>query len=567
VSAPALSAVRAPAAPPWAWLAAAGLIAAALAVQLRFGMMADVAWLAHCDELWLSGKIPYRDFIEINPPASLLLYIAPVAAARGLGIASETAISIFGFAAAAASMALSARILNGRAPASVALAALAALVVLPGETFCERDHLAAVFGLPLLACAWARAERAPPSWLQALAAGVGAGAMAAIKPPYALVGVLLALYLVARLGWRAAVRAPEYYAAAAFGLAYVACVGPFFPDYVARVMPVGVAIYMPAREGLLALAASPGAMLFLSIAAAAALTARALTPGMAVAGLAAAGAAVGYVLQGKGWIYQAVPAAMFATIAGGFAWASRSEAEDAGASHPWALAAGGVVAALVAPGLHNLGAGWVLGIAAAQAVEFARTRDLRLEPRRLAPLGLAAAIGAACGVCTIERPPTPELEVALARLGPGVKLASLSEDMGLSFPLARRIGAQWVLKRHSLFVTSDVRRVVARRPDAAARLAPFASAERAEVLADIAANKPDAILVGPTGTALHAELWKDARVTAALADYERVAEERRPGYTAELWLRKPPGAAGGKPGFEAAGLRGAAGSASTFSTP
>jgi hypothetical protein len=535
VSAPAFYATRAPAAPPWVWLAAAGLLAAALAVQLRFGMMADVAWLAHCDELWLSGKIPYRDFIEINPPASLLLYIVPVAAARGLGIPSETAISIFGFAAAAASLALSARILNGRAPASVALAALAALVVLPGETFCERDHLAAVFGLPLLACAWARAERAPPSLLQALAAGAGAGAMAAIKPPYALVGVLLAVYLVARLGWRAAVRAPEYYAAAAVGLAYVACVGPFFPDYVARVMPVGVAIYMPAREGLLALAASPGAMLFLSIAAAAALTARALTPGMAV---------------------------MFATIAGGFAWASRSEAEDAGASHPWALAAGGVVAALVAPGLHNLGAGWVLGIAAAQAVEFARTRDLRLEPRRLAPLGLAAAIGAACGVCTIERPPTPELEVALARLGPGVKLASLSEDMGLSFPLARRIGAQWVLKRHSLFVTSDVRRVVARRPDAAARLAPFASAERAEVLADIAANKPDAILVGPTGTALHAELWKDARVTAALADYERVAEERKPGYTAELWLRKPPGAAGGSPGFDAAGLRGAAGSAS-----
>ena len=72
-------------------------------------MMADVAWLAHCDERWLDGAVPYRDFIEINPPASLLLYLPAVAAARALGLRSELCVAVFGFLSAGAAMALSSR--------------------------------------------------------------------------------------------------------------------------------------------------------------------------------------------------------------------------------------------------------------------------------------------------------------------------------------------------------------------------------------------------------------------------------------------------------------------------
>ena len=50
---------------------AIGLIA--LATQLSFGMLGDVSWLITIDEKWLSGQVPYVDFLEINPPASLLL--------------------------------------------------------------------------------------------------------------------------------------------------------------------------------------------------------------------------------------------------------------------------------------------------------------------------------------------------------------------------------------------------------------------------------------------------------------------------------------------------------------
>ncbi len=517
------------------WLAAATLVVLALAIQLKLGMMADVAWLINCNERWLDGAVPYRDFIEINPPASLLVYGPAVAAARALRLPAEAGVSAFGFLAAGAALAGSAVILR-RAPAmgpSVLLAAIVALVLLPGETFCERDHLAAVFGVPFLALTLARAEQAPVSFAAALAAGLAAGAMAAIKPPYALIGVLAALYLTTRIGWRTVLKAPEYYAAAALGLIYVASVGPFFPEYVARVLPIGVEVHVQARASIASILGSPGALLVLLIAATAVATAgySRYSPGFVVAGLATLGAMLAYFVQGKGWVYQAVPAAMFATLAGGVAL-------DGHGRRAASLAAAAVAAGVATPVLGNLGLGWTIGIAIGMGIEAARGGEVGLP--RLAPVALVAAIGGACGVCTIERPTTPALERALALLGPHLKLATLSEDEGLAFPLVRRLGASWVLRSHSLIVSDDVRRILSRHPGDVAlkrRLQPFADAERRDVLADIAAHRPDALLVGPLGTALHGDLWADPRVQAAMADYHRAAIEERRGYSAALWLR------------------------------
>ncbi len=515
---------------------AAALVGLALLVQLKFGMMADVAWLIDCDERWLAGAVPYRDFLEINPPASLLLYLPAVAVARTLGLPSEAFVTAFGFLAAGATIGLSALILRRGPPIapSVGLAAIVALILLPGESFGERDHLAAVFGVPFLAATLRRGDGGRPGFALALLAGVGAGLMAAIKPPYALIGVMLALYLVARVGWRAVLRAPEYYAAAAVGLGYLAAVHLLFPEYVAHALPLGVDVYLPLRESLATLLASPGALAILMIAATAVLAAGGDFPnGFVVAALATIGAAVGYVVQGKGWVYQAVPAMMFATLAGGFALERRRAGVPLGAG---ALAAG-----LAAPLLHSLGIALAAGVAIGFVVEAALSRNAALNLPRVAPLALAAAIGAACGLCVIERPLTPALERTLAGLGPRLTLGAISEDMGLPFPLARRIGATWAMRSNSLFVTSAVRRRLAERPGDEAlrnRLQPYADAEIADLVEDIAVNRPDALLVGPLATRLHAAVWADPRVEAAMTAYTRVAVEERPGYAAELWLRK-----------------------------
>lgn len=522
------------AAPSRAWLAAAAIVALAVAIQLRFGMMADVAWLIDCDERWLGGARPYVDFLELNPPASLWLYWPAVALARGLGLPSEPVVSGFGFAAAGAALALSALILRGlrEAGPGLALAALVALVVLPGQTFCERDHLAAVFGVPFLALALARARGAAPGAGLAVAAGLGAGAMAAIKPPYALIPALLALYQLRRSGWRAVLRSPEYYAAAALGLAYVAAVAPLFPAYVANELPFNAEVYVALREPLVALLASPGAMTFLFIAATAAWAARGRLgePEFAVPLIAAVGAGLAYVAQGKGWVYQATPAMMYATLAAPVALQG-----VAPRGYP-ALLAGALAAGVAAPLGHNLGLAVVIGVAAGFGLDAARSGGALSLPR-LAPFAFVAAVGAACGLCTVERPTTPKLEAILAGLGPHLTLGTISEDEGLGFPLVRRLRATWAMRAHSLIMSDYVRRLSAQRPAEAARLAPFAERDRANLVEDIARRRPDALLVGPTGTALHAEVWADPRVQAAMADYRRVATEHKPGYTAELWLR------------------------------
>lgn len=516
---------------PVTWIAAAALVAVAALTQARYGMMADVSWLIDCDERWLDGAVPYRDFIETNPPASLWLYLPAVAAGRALHVSSEFAVSVFGFALAAAALALSAGVLRRvKVEPALGLAAVLALVVLPGQTFGERDHFAAILGFPFVALIAARAEGARVNFALALAAGLAAGAMAAVKPPYALIGALPALFVLARRGWRETLTAPEYYAAAAVALGYLVSVRPLFPDYAANVLPFLVDVYLPLREGLGALIASPGALAAVLIGVCAAVNVSGPRPALAAFGLAALGAGLAFLVQGKGWVYQAVPASLFATVAG---------AAVVPLSPALGLAA--FVAAAAAPTLGSHGIGWLLGIAAGFGFEAALSRDARPTRERLAPLAFAAAVGAACGLCLIERPLTPKIEASLKALGPGLTLGSISEDEGLAFPLVREIGGRWVMRAHSLIVSAAARRLASMHPgDAAlaAKIAPYPQRDREIMLEDIARQKPDALLVGPLKSRLHADLWADARVQAALADYRRLERDEGPDYAAEVWVRK-----------------------------
>jgi hypothetical protein len=74
----------------------------AIGLQCRFGLLGDVSWLITVDEKWLDGATPYRAVIEINPPASLMLYWPAVALARVLGVAPEFTVAAFGFSTVSA---------------------------------------------------------------------------------------------------------------------------------------------------------------------------------------------------------------------------------------------------------------------------------------------------------------------------------------------------------------------------------------------------------------------------------------------------------------------------------
>jgi hypothetical protein len=519
---------------------AIGLLA--VGSQAFFGMLGDVSWLITIDLKWLAGQVPYVDFVEINPPASLLLYLPAVFAANALGLRAELAVSAFGFASIGASLGLSALILR-RAGLIAAIGPIAygfvliALAVLPGEAFCERDHLAAVFAAPFLALCVARAERAAVDFRLAALAGVGLGLMATIKPPYILVAFALAPYLWRRAGLRAWFGSIEYYCAAAIGLAYIAFIPLGFPGY-AEVMRTGVDIYLPIRDSLGGLLVESGGMLSLVIALLLLQVARssARRSWIAVPALAALGAFGAYVVQGKGWLYQAQPTLMFLTISAGFALEGRSRRATVLGAATMAAAA---CAMLVVP---NLAASIGVGAAAAwlhRRLERDQARETWVE--NLARYCLVAAIGAACGLCVSERPMAPAIEAALTRLGPHPTVVGLTEVKGFGHPMTRRVGARWVQRVPSLFITAGARRLIDEHPGDAAlaeRMRPYIERDRKMLVEDIVRQRPDALLVGPLKTRLHAALWSDPEIAAAVAEYRLFATQDGPDFAAELWVRK-----------------------------
>ena len=206
----------------------------------------------------------------MNPPGALLLYVPAVALPYAFGLLPEFCVAAFGFVASVLSLALSGAILEraGLArqigPVGVAFACIA-ILILPGGAFMERDTMAGVFGLPLLAAMAARAARAPVDPRHALAAGAATAAMAILKPPFALVALLPAIYVSAKAGPRVWLRAPEIPAAIVVGLAGMFAFAIFFPGYARNVLPIAVDVYLAIRESLVKLVAAPGVVALVAI--------------------------------------------------------------------------------------------------------------------------------------------------------------------------------------------------------------------------------------------------------------------------------------------------------------
>ncbi|HLH48128.1 MAG TPA: hypothetical protein VKV96_02200, partial [Roseiarcus sp.] len=83
-AAPAPSARRLPAGLRGERLIPAAAALAALAIGLWRPVNTDISWLLTVNERILAGATPYKDVIELNPPASILLYRIPALAAHWL---------------------------------------------------------------------------------------------------------------------------------------------------------------------------------------------------------------------------------------------------------------------------------------------------------------------------------------------------------------------------------------------------------------------------------------------------------------------------------------------------
>lgn len=433
------------------WLPFALVVVAA--VMLRHIVMAnaDVSWGLTLADKWLDGARLYVDVIEVNPPATVFLYVLPAALARLLDVPAEALVDALVFLSIAASLSLCARmaraggLVRPEQAWPLATFAVTALAILPAQTFGEREHIALITFMPLLTLLWLRTARVAPAWPIILAAGLGAGVTAIIKPYFVLAIVCAgAAAALSSRRWRT-LFAPEYWIAATALAAYAAFVWFCFPVFVSDMMPMLAAVYVPVKMPLGAFVLYGGFPL-----AAVALIALRRVAGrdcldspISLLLAAAAGFGIAYLVQQKGWPYHAYPMLALLCMALGYA--------------------------LLSPRMER----W-FGTVAALAVAGATFFWMQSGVNRMALAPVVRAVA------------------------PHARILTLSGDLSVGHPITRQVGGVWVGRVPSLWVTTNVlRRLATAELDPATRvqLKRYADWDRAALTADIARNRPDIILV------------------------------------------------------------------------
>src|SRR5688572_26205193 len=245
-------------------LSSARFVVAALAAitvisifyQQRWGTLADTGWLITVCERMLAGERLYVDLIETNPPFSVWLYMPPVALANALGLPPEILVHAWTYLAAFAGLGFAGIVVHGaQFPERAALFRLAPvfyafLVIMPGNAFSQREHIAMALFLPLLALtAWrARGQAAAlPTLGIAALAGLCGSVLVLVKPYYALMVLAPALFVAFQQRSVRPLLAPEYCVIGAICVAYLALVFVLHREFISDIYPMVAETYVQIR--------------------------------------------------------------------------------------------------------------------------------------------------------------------------------------------------------------------------------------------------------------------------------------------------------------------------------
>jgi hypothetical protein len=277
----------------------------------------DVSWFFYVARGVMRGGILYRDFIEPNAPLASLSLVPAVWLSHVLATTPALAVEVTVLGAMGIVLLLCVEVLQClRVSLPYLLCALLALTIaflfMPKSSFGQREHILTMLLTPYMlgcvaTCAGVRLPRALACLIGA-AACIGVG----LKPPFILVPAALELVTFAQAGLRRTWRAQPI--ALAIGLLVIIAVTLlFFPLYATTVVPWAAALYggydqPDAVLTIMAYSVVAFAFAWFGWNMERGKIARAGRTCAAVSVVAALGV---YVLQGKGWAYQASPAWVF----------------------------------------------------------------------------------------------------------------------------------------------------------------------------------------------------------------------------------------------------------------
>ena len=471
------------------WLLPFVLLATGLAMlRPTVAGIDDVTWLIEVAERVLDGQRLYVDVIETNPPASVWLYLPAVFLSRLLHATPEAMVDAQTYLCAIGSLWFCARIVGStRLAAHVnapwLLAGIAAiLMILPHGVFGQKEHYVLMALLPLLAVQAARVFQAPLPWASAVLAGLSAGIGLAIKPHFAL--CLAPVMLAAawpggpwRSAWPQALKQMLRIEAVVAGTVvalYAALVVWLQPEFFSTILPVMALVYVPVRLTWMQTITHPAMLIWAGAMLALALSARArlLVAPLSLLALASTGAMLAFLLQGKGYMYQAFPMLALVLAGGAFAVCDR----------------------------HAEGQ----------------------TPMRMLALGALAVIAQASWAWSGIVWDSRQLRAVLERIQPHPRLLAISSELSVGHPLVRQLGGTWLSRGPCLWNLRGGQERIEREvlDDATlAQIRAYGRAERDMLLQDIRNGKPDIVLVQINVVDWGKWAAADAEIAAQLAAY------------------------------------------------
>jgi hypothetical protein len=464
------------------------LIVVAAAVLRHFVVAnTDVSWLLTLGEKVLAGQRLYVDLIEVNPPASILLYLPAIAIGRILELTPEWVVDGLVFLAIGLSLRLAGRIV-ARARLfeqidgwSLTACAAAVLAILPAQAFGEREHIALIAILPALAVYAARAKGASPGPDSAIVAGLGAG-LAIIIKPHLVLGIVAAVIatMLCTKSWRP-LAATENWIAGGLTVLYGAFVAVAFPSFLTDIIPLVNAVYVPVRRPFATLVGSPGICLSAAGLLGLALIKRrrVLSPPYCLLLAAESGFFLAFLIQGKGWPYHSYPMLALVIIALGAAAAERKSSTPV-------------------------------------------TLTIQHRIARLGPMLLIQLVIVAGFIWMNLATDTAALVEPIRRIKPHPTMLAITPDIAVGHPLVRRLGGRWAGSACSLWISAGVlqqQRSEALDAPTRRRLDAYMARDRAILSEDIRRERPDIVLVDETAFDWDAWARSDPPLSGALNAY------------------------------------------------
>ncbi|HEX6957235.1 MAG TPA: hypothetical protein VF194_04550 [Ferrovibrio sp.] len=284
----------------------------------------DTAVLLYIAKVWLNGGTLYVDAIDINTPLVFVLHLLPEALAKLTGIPGTTMlVALLGLGIAGSFLtcrwvlAASLDPAHATADALLPLLLLFILVVFPGDTFTQREHIMLVLSMPYLLVASGRAGGEKLSRRIRITTGILAGLGFAMKPYFLGIPFLVELYVLSQCGLRRSLADPAPWSVLAVCIAHALFAIIVTPEYFTIVWPIATGFYSEVSNWSsidLALSANLGPPTFilplLGIAAF-----FAVRSDMArVMFLAGIGGLISAYAQHKGWPYHALPSQAYTLL-------------------------------------------------------------------------------------------------------------------------------------------------------------------------------------------------------------------------------------------------------------